>query len=79
MTFVDVGNVYFLDPEVFATSEAIDPEPLLRYGVGVGLRQATPLGPLRLDVGVNPVYFQEDWAQPRGEVPARLHLSLGTL
>ncbi|HJN75714.1 MAG TPA: BamA/TamA family outer membrane protein [Myxococcota bacterium] len=79
VTFVDVGNVYFLDPEVFATSEAIDPEPLLRYGVGVGLRQATPLGPLRLDVGVNPVYFQEDWAQPRGEVPARLHLSLGTL
>lgn len=79
VVFYDVGNVTFLDPEVFATSEVVDPEPLLRYGVGVGLRQATPLGPLRLDVGVNPVYFREDWAADRGEVPARLHLSLGAL
>ena len=79
VVFGDLGGVTFLDPAVFATSEVVDPEPLLRYGVGLGLRQATPLGPLRLDVGFNPVYFQEPWAEERGEVPARLHLSLGAL
>ena len=79
VAFADVGNVYFLDPGVFATSEVVDPEPLLRAGVGLGLRQTTPLGPLRLDVGVNPAWFRTEWAAERGEVPARLHLSLGAL
>ncbi len=77
--FVDVGNVYFLDPTVFTTSTVIEPEPFLRYGAGVGLRQATPVGPLQLDLAVNPLWFTTDWAAERGEVPLRLHLSLGAL
>lgn len=77
--FVDVGNVYFLDPTVFATSTVVQPEPLLRYGTGLGLRQTTPVGPLQLDLAVNPLYFTTDWAAERGEVPLRLHLSLGAL
>ena len=79
VAFADVGNVYFLDPTVFATSTVVQPEPFLRYGLGFGIRQATPVGPLRLDLAVNPVYFQQEWARDRGEVPVRLHLSLGAL
>lgn len=77
--FTDVGNVFFLDPTVFTSSQLIDPEPLLRYGVGVGIHQATPVGPLSVDLGFNPVYFQAAWSADRGEVPVRLHISLGAL
>ena len=79
VAFADVGNVYFLDPTVFATSTVVQPEPFLRYGVGLGVRQVTPIGPLRLDLAVNPVWFQQEWARDRGEVPVRVHLSLGAL
>ncbi len=79
VVFVDVGNTWFVDPAVYATSEVLDPEPLLRYGFGFGLRQATPVGPLQLDLGANPLYYTTEWAAARGEVPLRLHVSLGTL
>ncbi|MCB9743309.1 MAG: BamA/TamA family outer membrane protein [Alphaproteobacteria bacterium] len=79
VTFADVGNVFLLDPTVFTSSERIDPEPVLRYGVGVGVHFATPIGPLQLDVGFNPMYFQASWPEARGEVPVRLHVSLGAL
>jgi outer membrane protein assembly factor BamA len=77
--FADVGNVWFLDPGVVVTSLTEDPEPLLRYGAGVGLRYATPVGPIQLDLGVNPVYLQQTWSEVRGEVPWRLHFSLGAI
>jgi outer membrane protein assembly factor BamA len=77
--FADVGNVWFLDPGVVVTSLTEDPEPLLRYGAGVGLRYATPVGPIQLDLGVNPVYLQQAWSEVRGEVPWRLHFSLGAI
>ena len=65
--FVDAGNVFFVDPTVLATSAVVDPEPLLRYGVGAGLRIRTPVGPMQVDVGVNPQYFAAAWPEERGE------------
>jgi outer membrane protein insertion porin family len=77
--FADAGNVYLIAPGVFATSELVDPEPVLRYSVGAGLRQATPVGPVQLDVGVNPAFSQNAWAQERGESLLRLHVTVGAL
>jgi len=54
-------------------------EPSLRYSVGGGIRFATPVGPLQLDVGLNPLYQEGGWTDDRGEVPYRFHLSLGSL
>ncbi|GEM_PF-1195949 len=82
VTFVDVGNVFFLKDTTYATTTNLiggDAEPALRYGTGVGLRYATPVGPLQLDLGVNPVYYQKSWAEARGEVPVRLHLAIGSI
>jgi len=79
VAFVDAGNVFFTDPTILATSTIIDPEPVLRVGTGLGLRLATPVGPVQVDWGVNPAYFTESWSQARGEEPWRLHLSLGSL
>lgn len=67
--FADVGNVWFLDPDV-ADSQATD--PLLRWSVGVGWRRATVIGPIQVDVGFNP-------ARLRDEALVRLHVSLGAL
>ncbi len=60
--FVDAGNVY---PQIN------DLEPgSFRYAVGIGLRYHTPVGPLRLDYGIN--------VSPRaGERRSELHFTLG--
>ncbi len=44
--FVDAGNLL-----PYASSPGLDD---MRYGVGVGLRYNLPIGPIRLDYGVNP-------------------------
>jgi len=79
VTFFDIGNVFFVDPTVLATSAVVDPEPLLRYGCGAGIRMATPVGPVQLDLAINPQYFAASWPESRGEEPWRLHFSLGAL
>ncbi|MEE2751397.1 MAG: POTRA domain-containing protein [Myxococcota bacterium] len=79
VAFLDVGNVFFVDPTVLTTSAVVDPEPLLRYGCGAGLRMATPVGPVQLDLAINPQYFAASWPEGRGEEPWRLHFSLGAL
>jgi outer membrane protein insertion porin family len=79
VAFVDAGNVFFTDPTILATSTIVDPEPVLRLGAGLGLRLATPVGPVQVDWGLNPAYFTQAWAKERGEEPWRLHLSLGSL
>jgi outer membrane translocation and assembly module TamA len=69
---VDVGNAWVLAPG-HAPSGADAGGPL-RVGVGVGVRRATPIGPVQVDVGVNP------WRRAdRGEGLARVHLTLGAL
>ena len=45
--FADAGNVQPSIDDYFAFDG-------FRYGVGVGLRYALPIGPVRLDLGVNP-------------------------
>jgi outer membrane protein insertion porin family len=75
--FVDVGNVFFVDPAVLTTSMLIDPEPFLRVGAGVGVRYRTPVGSIQIDLGVNPAWYMTDWADERGEEPLRLHIALG--
>ncbi len=60
--FVDAGNVW-------RDWQEIDPSEL-SYGVGVGVRYQSPIGPVRLEVG---------WKLDRldGESPAEVFLSLG--
>ncbi len=67
--FADVGNVWFLDDGV-ADSQATD--PLLRWSVGVGVRRATVIGPIQVDLGFNPVRLHE-------EQLVGFHVSLGAL
>lgn len=60
--FVDAGNV--VSSYQNAGFEG------MRYGVGTGLRYATPIGPVRLDVGLNP--------DPQGsETWGAVHFSFG--
>jgi outer membrane protein insertion porin family len=60
--FVDAGNLL---PD--ASSPGLDN---MRYGVGVGLRYNLPIGPIRLDYGINP--------SPRdGEAFGAFHFSFG--
>ena len=75
--FVDVGNVFFVDPAVLTTSMLIDPEPFLRVGAGVGVRYRTPVGSIQVDLGINPAWYMTDWSAERGEEPIRLHIALG--
>lgn len=74
VAFLDVGNGWFLDPDVTTTSTEEDAGTLFRVGTGLGFRYATPIGPLMLDLGINPDPIEE-----RDEPWIRLHLSLGTL
>ncbi len=69
--FGDVGNVWFVTSGV--ETDSMDAgDPLLRWSCGVGLRRATVIGPIQLDVGFNPEPIRdESWA--------RVHVSLGAL
>lgn len=79
--FSDVGNVWFLKKQIVADSARAGLEPLLRYSVGIGVRRATVVGPIQLDLGINPSpveAFGESGLLPFLP-PMRLHLSLGAL
>ena len=67
--FSDVGNVWLIDPTL-ADSGATD--PFLRWSVGLGVRRATVIGPIQVDLGFDP-------ARLRDEALAQLHVSLGAL
>jgi translocation and assembly module TamA len=72
--FSDVGNVWWLSPAVSTDSMLAGSDPLLRVGAGIGLRRATPIGPLQLDLGFNPLPLEN-----RDEVIARVHFAVGAL
>ena len=77
--FGDAGHVGFLDKAITTTSSSraatdSSAEPLVRFGTGIGLHVATPIGPLALDLGVN-----FDPIDGRGEPTFVPHLSLGSL
>lgn len=76
--FLDGGNVWgslesvdFQDFRPYANADEVTPDDY-RYSVGVGLRYATPVGPVRLDYGV-PIKRQP------GVDNARFHVSLGQM
>lgn len=87
--FADVGNVWLLTDGVDATSESDAVravfDPVLRYSIGAGVRVATPIGPLQVDLAANPeaiaatgerkILLREQWREPL----LRAHISLGTL
>lgn len=82
--FADVGNVWQIGPGE-PTSNTLEVAPRLRSATGIGIRVATPIGPLQLDVANN---NQRSFASPEQrallrdaweESPFRAHLSLGTL
>ncbi|MFT5461041.1 MAG: outer membrane protein insertion porin family [Myxococcota bacterium] len=86
--FADIGNTWLLATDARATSELrryAPAVPAVRVGVGVGLRIATPIGPLQLDVASNlqsasakgrtRTLLRTDWE----ESPFRAHLTLGAL
>jgi len=61
--FVEAGNLYLAMPK----------DPLVfRYIVGAGLRYVTPIGPLALDIGVNPGF---DYLI--NEPPVVVHFNIG--
>ncbi|MBN2798088.1 MAG: BamA/TamA family outer membrane protein [Deltaproteobacteria bacterium] len=87
--FADAGNVWLLGDGATATSEEGRYtelfHPALRYSAGAGLRMESPLGPLQVDLALNPAtltgdpalrrLLRQDWEEPVW----RAHLSLGTL
>lgn len=72
--FSDVGNAWWVDPGVTTGSQVRGEDPALRWSVGAGIRRSTPIGPVQVDVGVNPVPLEY-----RGEDLVRVHVSLGSL
>lgn len=72
--FTDVGKVAYLDPLIRTTSIVSGGDPPVRYSVGFGLRQNTPIGPAALEIGFNPSPLVA-----REEQSYQLHLSLGEL
>ncbi len=71
--FGDLGNVWFLAPDI-TDSQVRGADRLLRWSVGVGVRRATVIGPIQVDVGFNPALLAD-----REESLVRLHVSLGAL
>lgn len=72
VTFPIVGSLQgaaFVDAGNLTSSDDISLDDM-RYGVGLGLRYKLPIGPLRLDYGVNP--------SPRADEPrGAFHFSFG--
>jgi len=72
--FTDVGQVGLLDAAVTTTSSTLGLDRPYRYGVGAGVRVATPIGPAAIAIGVNPEPVKQ-WDEPTF-LP---HLTLGEL
>jgi outer membrane protein assembly factor BamA len=82
--FADAGNVWLHSPDTQATSQQEPLTPAIRWAIGTGMRAATPVGPLQIDIAAN---LQSIWAtgeqqtllvQGYEEPPWRAHLTLGS-
>ena len=89
--FADVGNVWLLSAKSIPSSDTDEITDIfdhpVRFGVGTGIRVATPFGPIQLDFALNPValfaarggpmrnLLADQWGEPGW----RLHATLGTL
>ncbi len=72
--FSDFGNIWWLSPAVTTDSSVQGTDPILRGSVGVGIRRSTPIGPLQLDLGINPAPLAY-----RNEQVFRVHFAVGAL
>ena len=72
--FTDIGNVWWLSPTVETDSERLGDDPPVRGGLGVGIRRTTPIGPLQLDLGINPSPLGY-----RDEPTVRVHFAVGAI
>lgn len=76
--FHDAGNTVV----VGSVPDGVDPsfEPGLSWSVGLGIRRTTPIGPLRIDIGLRPDRFAP---LARGEAilgdAVRVHFAVGAL
>lgn len=68
--FLDAGNVWLLNKNVSFVPTGQPGTNGLRYGVGMGIRYNTPVGPLRLDYGFK-------LKRQPGESSGVLHFTLG--
>ncbi|MSQ01690.1 MAG: hypothetical protein EXR71_07325 [Myxococcales bacterium] len=72
--FTDIGNVWWVTPAVTTDSAARGSDPWVRWGTGVGIRRSTPIGPLQLDLGFNPLPLAY-----RDEPAFRVHFAVGAI
>ena len=72
--FADAGNVWWIDPDVIPDSAARGGDPAVRFGTGFGIRRATPIGPLQVDLGFNPAALEY-----REEPLYRFHFAVGAI
>jgi len=72
VVFSDLGSLWFSDPGVTTSSMDDARDQVVRAGLGAGLRLATPIGAVVMDLGVNP------WPIAGRDEPLLVpHLSLG--
>ncbi|MEC7985549.1 MAG: BamA/TamA family outer membrane protein, partial [Myxococcota bacterium] len=71
ITFCDLGYLGFQN-ETLQTDSILEGDESIRYGVGVGLRWLTSVGPISLDLGINPAHLSE-----RGESLFTPYFSFG--
>jgi len=82
--FGDVGQAWLFGADADSEGRTVEGlVPTWRYGLGGGVRVATPVGPLQFDVAANPQVIQSEGAQRTllstlwEEPPVRAHLTLG--
>ena len=72
--FTDVGHIDFISLQSHTDSTVSNLDPLFRYCIGLGLRYSTVIGPIALDLGINPSPMLD-----RGEAWIVPNLSFGSL
>ena len=72
IAFTDIGRLQYISQQSITDSILQSTDPLFRYSIGLGLRYATVIGPIALDVGINPSRLEE-----RGEAWIVPNISFG--
>lgn len=54
IVFMDAGRVSFLSNDIMTDSINLSLDPIIRYSMGTGMRYSTAIGPLAVDIAVNP-------------------------
>jgi outer membrane protein assembly factor BamA len=54
IVFMDAGRVSFISNDIVTDSIDLSLDPIIRYSMGTGMRYSTAIGPLAVDIAVNP-------------------------